>query len=206
MFLLTVHCELGVELRSRDVQPTSKLSLRVLHNHVIRKDEVLGGFERSIADLLKSQNTGDLSKSHIRTVVLQSDLQLFADITIDLEPLDGKGNIPSRGSITLRVQDNFGSGAKSYMPMEDEVHSALEPSKVVAIVDTISGDVSRANKLVEKAKGGPDFLVKKLDPVFNLLDELSKVRSTSFSLFLRAMFLIVSGISFTLLQPSLGLS
>ena len=69
------------------------------------------------------------------------------------------------------------------MPTEGEVHSALELPKVVAIVDTVSGDVPRANELIEKAKDGPaDFLVKKLDPVFNLLDELSKVRSTSFSL------------------------
>jgi hypothetical protein len=144
---------------------------------------MLGGFERSIADLLKFRNTGDLSKCRTLIVVLRSNLQLFADITIALEALDRNGNISCIGSITLRLQDNFQSGGESYMPMEGEVQSALEPPKVVAIVDTISGDVSRANELIGKAKGGPDFLVKKLDPVFNLLDELSKVRSTSFSLF-----------------------
>ena len=83
----------------------------------------------------------------------------------------------------LRIQDNFESGGQSYMPTEDEVSTALKPPKVLAIVDTVSGEASRANELIEKAKGGPDFLVNMLDPVVNVLDELSKVRSTSFSLF-----------------------
>jgi hypothetical protein len=120
---------------------------------------------------------------------------------IALEPHGAKSSVSSRGSITLRIRDKFDSGGTSNMPTEKEVRSALEPPKVVDIVDTVTEDVSRANELVEKAKEeGPDFLVKKLDPVFDLLDELSKVRSFSLSLFATN----VSGISFTPLQPSLG--
>ena len=116
-------------------------------------------------------------------LVLRSDLQHFADITITLESLGAIDNISSRGSIVLRIQDNFESGGRSYMPTERDVEAALEPPKVLAIVDTVSGEVSQANELIEKAKDGPDFLVNKLKPVVNLLDELSKVRSTLFSLF-----------------------
>jgi hypothetical protein len=107
-----------------------------------------------------------------------------ADITIALEPLDGKGNMVCGGFITLRVQDNFESGDNSYMPTEGEVRSTLKPPKVVAIVDAVTEGVSHTNELMEKAKDGPADLVKKLDPVFSLLDELSKVRPSSFSLFI----------------------
>jgi hypothetical protein len=94
-----------------------------------------------------------------------------------------KDKISSRGSIMLRIQDDFESGGQSYMQIEGEVSAALNPPKVLAVVDTVSGGASRVNELIDKAKGGPDFLVEKLKPVVNLLDELSKVRSTSFSLF-----------------------
>jgi hypothetical protein len=82
----------------------------------------------------------------------------------------------------LRIQDYFGSDGKSYMPTEDEVHAALDPPKAVAIIDAVGEGVSQASQLIGEAKDGPaDFLVKKLDPVVNLLDELSKVGSISFS-------------------------
>ena len=83
----------------------------------------------------------------------------------------------------LRIQDDFESSGQSYMPTESKVSAALKPPKVLTVVDTVSGRASQANQLIDKAKGGPDFLVDKLKPVVNLLDELSKVRSTSFSLF-----------------------
>jgi len=189
VFLLPVHFEIRLEFCSHDVQPTSKFFVRVLHNHAIRKDEILGGFECSIADLLKLQNTGDSSKCHILIVVLRSDLQYFSDITIALQPLGGKGNLSSRGSITLHVQDGFESSGKSYMPTEGEISSAMTPPKVVAMVDTVNEDVSRASELIADAKGGlADSLVKKLDPVASLLDELSKVRSPSFSLLCEQCF------------------
>lgn len=164
-----------IPLVSPNLKVSSILSLQVFNDRgCFKKNEFLGGIKRPISDLLKISHVNDHGEI-LSAYTLTSHSQLhITDIVVKLEALEDERNIPDRGFLTLRLENDFRAAASRVVPQAATISSATSAPQILTISDSAPGlpvVISAAQNVLAPVQ----TLIESLDPIVEILNELAKV-------------------------------